>query len=56
MLKVRADAAPVQLRLFADFRIVTPTALTARAVSKASAVYVYQFSRVSPLRVFSIAM
>jgi para-nitrobenzyl esterase len=44
-----ADAAPAQLRLFADFRIVTPTTLTARTVSKASPVYMYQFSRVSPL-------
>jgi para-nitrobenzyl esterase len=43
-----ADAAPAQLRLFADFRIVTPTTLTARTVSKASPVYMYQFSRVSP--------
>ena len=44
-----ADAAPAQLRLFADFRVVTPTTLTARTVAKASPVYMYQFSRVSPL-------
>lgn len=43
------DAAAAQLRLFADFRIVTPTTLTARTASKASPVYMYQFSRVSPL-------
>jgi para-nitrobenzyl esterase len=43
-----AEAAPAQLRMFADFRIVTPTTLTARTVSKAGPVYMYQFSRVSP--------
>jgi para-nitrobenzyl esterase len=44
-----ADAAPAQLRLFGDFRFVTPTTLAARTVSKVSPVYMYQFSRVSPL-------
>jgi para-nitrobenzyl esterase len=43
-----AEASSAQLRMFADFRIVTPTTLTARAVSKAGPVYMYQFSRVSP--------
>jgi carboxylesterase type B len=44
-----ADAAPAQLRFFGDFRVVTPTTLTARTVAKASPVYMYQFSRVSPV-------
>lgn len=43
-----ADAAPAMMRMFADFRIVSPTTLTARAVSKVSTVYMYEFSRVSP--------
>lgn len=43
-----SEAAPAMLRMFGDFRIVTPTTLTARAASKATAVYMYQFSRVSP--------
>jgi para-nitrobenzyl esterase len=37
------------LRMFTDSRFVTPTVLTARAASKTTAVYMYRFSRVSPL-------
>lgn len=43
-----AEAAPAMMRMFGDFRIVTATTLTARAVSKVSTVYMYEFSRVSP--------
>jgi para-nitrobenzyl esterase len=50
------DAGPAQLRFFADFRIVTPTTLTARLVSRARAVYMYQFARVSPLSPIKGAM
>ena len=35
--------------MFSDFRFVTPTVLTARAASKVTDVYMYRFSRVSPL-------
>jgi para-nitrobenzyl esterase len=37
------------LRMFTDYRFVTPTVLTARAASTVTAVYMYRFSRVSPL-------
>lgn len=37
------------LRMFTDSRFVTPAVLTARAASKVTPVYVYRFSRVSPL-------
>jgi len=37
------------LQMFSDYRFVTPTVLTARAASKTTAVYMYRFSRVSPL-------
>ena len=44
-----ADAPAAVLRLFADFRLVRPLVLTARAASRVTDVYMYQFSRVSPL-------
>jgi para-nitrobenzyl esterase len=44
-----ASAAAAVLRLFSDFRFITPTVLTARAASKVTDVYVYRFTRVSPL-------
>ena len=44
-----ASAAAVVLRLFSDFRFITPTVLTARAASKVTDVYMYRFTRVSPL-------
>jgi para-nitrobenzyl esterase len=44
-----AQAAEAVLRMFSDFRFVTPTVLTARAASKVTDVYMYRFSRVSPL-------
>ena len=37
------------LQMFSDYRFVTPAVLTARAASKTTAVYMYRFSRVSPL-------
>jgi len=43
------QAAEAVLRMFSDFRFITPTMLTARAASKVTNVYVYRFSRVSPL-------
>ena len=42
-------AAGAVLRMFSDFRFITPSVLTARAASKVTDVYVYRFSRVSPL-------
>ena len=36
------------LRMFADYRLATPIALSARAASKVTDVYVYRLSRVSP--------
>jgi para-nitrobenzyl esterase len=39
----------VILTMFGDFRLVTTGALTARAASKVTDVYMYRFSRVSPL-------
>lgn len=44
-----AEAARVVLPLFADFRLVTTAAMTARAASKVTDVYMYELSRVSPL-------
>ena len=44
-----AQASEAVLRMFTDFRFVTPTVLTARAASKVTDVYMYRFSRVSPL-------
>ena len=44
-----AQAADAVLRMFTDFRFVTPTVLTARAALKVTEVYMYRFSRVSPL-------
>ncbi|MEO8622164.1 MAG: carboxylesterase family protein [bacterium] len=44
-----AHAAGAVLRMFTDFRFVAPTALTGRAASKVTDVYMYRFSRVSPL-------
>jgi len=43
------DAAATQavLRMFSDFRFVTPTVLTARAAAQVTDVYMYRFSRVS---------
>jgi para-nitrobenzyl esterase len=43
------DAAATQavLRMFSDFRFVTPTVLTARAAARVTDVYMYRFSRVS---------
>jgi para-nitrobenzyl esterase len=35
--------------MFTDFRFITPTVLTGRATSKVTQVYMYWFSRVSPL-------
>jgi para-nitrobenzyl esterase len=43
------QATEAVLRMFSDFRFVTPTVLTARAASKVVDVYLYRFSRVSPL-------
>jgi len=42
-------AAEAVLRMFSDFRFITPSVLTARAASKVTDVYVYRFSRISPL-------
>ncbi len=44
-----AEAARVVLSLFADFRLVATAAVAARAASKVTDVYMYEFSRVSPL-------
>jgi para-nitrobenzyl esterase len=44
-----AEAARLMLSLWADFRLVTTAAMTARAASKVTDVYMYQLSRVSPL-------
>jgi carboxylesterase type B len=44
-----APAADAVLRMFSDFRFITPTVLTGRAASKVTPVYMYRFSRVSPL-------
>ena len=44
-----AEAARVILSLFADFRLVTTAAMTARAAAKVTDVYMYELSRVSPL-------
>jgi len=44
-----AHAAEAVLQMFSDFRFVTPAVLTARAASKVADVYMYRFSRVSPL-------
>jgi para-nitrobenzyl esterase len=43
-----ASAADAVLRMFSDFRFVTPTVLTGRAASTVADVYVYRFARVSP--------
>jgi para-nitrobenzyl esterase len=44
-----AQATDAVLHMFSDYRFVTPTVLTARAASKVTDVYMYRFSRVSPL-------
>jgi carboxylesterase type B len=44
-----AQAAEAVLHMFSDFRFVIPTVLTARAASKVTDVYMYRFSRVSPV-------
>jgi para-nitrobenzyl esterase len=44
-----AEAARSILAMFADFRLVTTGAITARAASSLTDVYMYQLSRVSPL-------
>jgi len=44
-----AKAAATDLQMFTDFRFATPTVLTARAASTTTTVYMYRFSRVSPL-------
>lgn len=44
-----AQATEAVLHMFSDYRFVTPTVLTARAASKVTGVYMYRFSRVSPL-------
>ena len=44
-----AAATEAVLRMFSDFRFVTPTVLTARAVAQTGDVYMYRFSRVSPV-------
>jgi len=44
-----ANVPVAVLRMFSDYRFVTPTVLAARAASKTTAVYMYRFSRVSPL-------
>ena len=44
-----AEVPDAVLRMFTDYRFVTPTVLAARAASKTTAVYMYRFSRVSPL-------
>ena len=44
-----AAATEAVLRMFSDFRFVTPTVLTARAASQVTNVYMYRFSRVSPV-------
>ncbi len=44
-----AHASNASLRMFSAFRFIAPTVLTARAVSRSTAVYLYRFTRVSPL-------
>jgi para-nitrobenzyl esterase len=44
-----APAAEAVLHMFTDYRFITPTVLTGRAASKVTNVYMYRFSRVSPL-------
>jgi para-nitrobenzyl esterase len=44
-----APAADAVLRMFSDFRFVTPTVLTGRAAAGVADVYMYRFARVSPL-------
>jgi para-nitrobenzyl esterase len=44
-----AQATEAVLQMFSDQRFVTPTVLTARAAAKVTDVYMYRFSRVSPL-------
>jgi len=44
-----SEAPAAVLRLFGDYRLVGPIVLTARAASRVTGVYMYQFSRVSPL-------
>lgn len=44
-----SQVAGAVLRMFTDFRFITPTVLTGRAASKVTDVYMYRFSRVSRL-------
>jgi para-nitrobenzyl esterase len=44
-----AAATEAVLRMFSDYRFVTPTVLTARAATQVTDVYMYRFSRVSPV-------
>lgn len=44
-----AQSTEAALHMFTDFRFVTPTVLTARAAAKVTDVYMYRFSRVSPI-------
>jgi len=44
-----AQATEAVLHMFSDYRFVTPTVLTARASAKVTDVYMYRFSRVSPV-------
>jgi carboxylesterase type B len=46
---LRNTFTQIQMRAMRGFRFVTPTVLTARAASKVTDIYMYRFSRVSPL-------
>jgi para-nitrobenzyl esterase len=47
--KTDADVPSALVRFFGDYELLTSTVLTARAASRIGTVYLYQFSRVSPL-------
>jgi carboxylesterase type B len=47
--KTDAEAPAALARAFGDWELITSTVLTARAMARLGDVYVYQFSRVSPL-------
>jgi para-nitrobenzyl esterase len=47
--KTDADAPSALVRFFGDYELLTSTVLTARAASRIGDVYLYQFSRVSPV-------
>jgi para-nitrobenzyl esterase len=47
--KTDADVPSALVRFFGDYELLTSTVLTARAASGIGNVYLYQFSRVSPL-------